>query len=249
GGVGKSVVAANLAVALALLGKTTVAIDLDLGGSNLHSFLGLPNKFPGIGDYVKSPDKLLTEFMVSTPYDNLFFIPGDGVSPFMANITFHQKRHLTKEIQNLPADFIIMDLGAGTSFNVLDIFAIGDRGLLVSTPEFPAMVSMLGFLKNLLLRRIERETKKNKKIHLLLDEILRRPLNNEPLSIRMLRDELSEADEEAGELIDEICENSRPGIIFNMGDGPDDLEVIPRFNKGLSKGLSLEADYLGFIFN
>ena len=43
GGVGKSIVTANLAVSLANSGYSTVAVDLDLGGSNLHSYLGLLN--------------------------------------------------------------------------------------------------------------------------------------------------------------------------------------------------------------
>ena len=49
GGVGKSFLTANLAIAMAQLGRQTIAVDMDLGGSNLHSFLGLPNRHPGIG--------------------------------------------------------------------------------------------------------------------------------------------------------------------------------------------------------
>ena len=54
GGVGKSLVCANLAIATAQKGHSTIVIDLDLGGGNLHSFLGLPNTHPGIGDYLKA---------------------------------------------------------------------------------------------------------------------------------------------------------------------------------------------------
>ena len=50
GGVGKSVITANLAVNLAERGYKVIAADLDLGGSNLHTCLGLDNNNPGIGD-------------------------------------------------------------------------------------------------------------------------------------------------------------------------------------------------------
>jgi cellulose biosynthesis protein BcsQ len=54
GGVGKSFLTANLGVVLAEMGHTTVVVDMDLGGSSLHFFLGLSNRFPGIGDFLKA---------------------------------------------------------------------------------------------------------------------------------------------------------------------------------------------------
>lgn len=91
GGVGKSFLCANLAVALAQMGHQTLAIDLDLGGSNLHSFLGLPNDNPGVGDFLKAREKPLCELSVQTKVDHLKFIAGDGLAPFMANITHGEK--------------------------------------------------------------------------------------------------------------------------------------------------------------
>lgn len=48
GGVGKTFVSANLAIALAEMGHRVIAVDLDLGGSNLHAFFGLSNRYPAI---------------------------------------------------------------------------------------------------------------------------------------------------------------------------------------------------------
>ncbi|NBQ39078.1 MAG: MinD/ParA family protein, partial [Alphaproteobacteria bacterium] len=55
GGVGKSLVAANLAIALAQAGKNVVLADLDLGGSNLHLILGLRGIPVGIGTWINDP--------------------------------------------------------------------------------------------------------------------------------------------------------------------------------------------------
>ena len=54
GGVGKSFITANLAIALAKLGKQVIVADLDFGGSNLHTCLGIHNTHPGIGDFLRA---------------------------------------------------------------------------------------------------------------------------------------------------------------------------------------------------
>jgi len=114
GGVGKSFLAANLAIALAELGHRTIAVDLDLGGCNLHSFLGLPNRFPGVGDFLKARSAQLEELLVPTQAPHLSFLPGDGKTPFMANIAYAQKVKLIYHIEKLRAEYIILDLGAGS---------------------------------------------------------------------------------------------------------------------------------------
>ena len=73
---GKTQIAANLAIALAQAGKSTVVVDLDLGGSNLHSHLGLPNRHAGLGDYLRVRTADLKDLLVETSVDGLRFIPG-----------------------------------------------------------------------------------------------------------------------------------------------------------------------------
>lgn len=249
GGVGKSVIAANTAIALAQMGFRTVAVDMDLGGSNLHSFLGLPNQYPGVGDFIRGGDAALPEFLVPTGETNLKFLPGDGLAPFTANISYHQKKQLLAAIENLPVDFVVMDLGAGTSFNVLDYFGISRRGFLVTTPEFPAIISMLGFLKNFLFRRFEQQNKKNEAVRNLLEALFNRPTGDRQMTVTAIRNAAAEVDEDAADIIDKTCAALRPGIIFNMGTHPDEMAVIKQFQRGLNTVLSLEADYLGFVFS
>ena len=81
-------------MALARRGHKTIVVDMDLGGSNLHSFLGLSNRYPGIGDFLKAKTADLEELLVPTGTANLQFLPGDGRTPFMANIPHGQKEKL-----------------------------------------------------------------------------------------------------------------------------------------------------------
>jgi flagellar biosynthesis protein FlhG len=248
GGVGKSVIAANIAIALAQLGYHTIAADLDLGGSNLYSYLGISNNHMGIGDFIKQEKQSLSDFLVQTGVPNLHFLPGDGTAPFMANITFHQKKRIISGLEELAADFIIMDLGAGSSYNVLDFFGLSRRGLLVTTPEYPSIIAMLGFLKNFLFREFEAAAKKNKPVRDVLNSLFYHRRDNHQLTITDIRREVVKVDTTAEAEMAKTCANFRPIVLFNMGEHWQELKLIKQFSRGLQKVLDIEADYLGFIF-
>lgn len=249
GGVGKSFLTANLAIALAQQGRQTLAVDMDLGGSNLHSFLGLANRHPGIGDYLQAKSGALESLLVPTGIDNLLFLPGDGKTPFMANIPFAQKVKLISHIKKLPAEYILLDLGAGSTFNTLDFFAVSKKGIIITTPEPPAIMNMLVFLKNFLLRSISRSLSQDHALRNFLRELYKRPMEGQMSSIRSLREEIAAENPEAAKIITEAYENCCPRIIFNLGEHPDELKVTGQISKSLETVLSLSVEYFGFIFN
>jgi len=246
GGVGKSFFTANLAIALAEMGHPTVAVDMDLGGSNLHFFLGLPNRFPGIGDFLKARSAELEEMLVSTEIPNLRFLPGDGRSPFMANIPHAQKIRLISRIVKLPAEYILLDLGAGTSFNTLDFFRLSHNGLVITTPEYPAITNMMTFLKHLLLRTIEENFTQNHYICEMLHSMYK---TDKQTDIGALQSRIAAIDCEAGKTVTKLCRKYRPRVVFNMGEHPDEIKISKQINSSLKSILSLEVDYFGFIFN
>ncbi len=248
GGVGKSFLTANLAIAMAQLGRQTIAVDMDLGGSNLHSFLGLPNRHPGIGDYLQAKNRTLKDLLVPTGIKNLSFLPGDGKTPFMANIPFAQKMKLIAHIRKLPADYILLDLGAGSTFNTLDFFSISKKGIVITTAEPPAIMNMLVFLKNFLLRSISRSLSKDNALRNFLRDLHKRPMEDQMSSIKSLRDEIAAEDPKAARIITEMCKSYCPRIIFNMGEHPDELKITGQITKSCATILSLAVEYFGFIF-
>ncbi|MBW2663151.1 MAG: P-loop NTPase [Deltaproteobacteria bacterium] len=246
GGVGKTFFTANLAIALAEMGHSTIVVDLDLGGANLHLFLGLSNRFPGIGNFLKVRSAELEEMLVPTEIPNLKFLPGDGTSPFMANIPHAQKIRLISHIIKLPAEYILLDLGAGTSFNTLDFFRLSRHGFVITTPEQPAIMNMMTFLKHLLLRIIEGNFTKKRYVREMLHSLYK---TDEQTNIKALQSRIAAIDHEAGKTITELCRNYRPRMIFNMGEHPDEIKISKQISSSLKSILSLEVDYFGFIFN
>ncbi len=248
GGVGKTFLTANLAIALAEMGHSTIALDLDLGGSNLHSFLGLPNRFPGIGDFLKARSAELEELLVDTATPNLRFIPGDGLSPFMANIPYAQKMRLISRIRSLSAAYILLDLGAGTSFNTIDFFRISRHGLLITKPEYPAIMNTLGFLKHFVLRLMERTFAGNQRIRDVLRTFYNQPMAEQRNMVGDLVSRIAAMDSQAGKGLHELFESFRPRIIFNLGEHPDEIEIADKMDRSLENSLPLAVDYFGFVF-
>jgi flagellar biosynthesis protein FlhG len=248
GGVGKSFVTANLAVALARRGFRTIAVDLDLGNSNLHTLLGLENRNPGIGDYLKGslqgpPENLIVETCVA----GLGFVAGDGRTPFMANITYLHKRKVIRFLHSLNAQYVLLDLSAGTGFNTLDFFQTGSSGIVVTTPEHPAIMSALVFVKNLVLRAIDDSLKKIPSLKERLSEMQKQGMNDPVFTVKAFREEMARIEPEAAEKIDDICRRIRPRFVYNMIETLNDTEVFANIDQTISDVLSIECDHFGVI--
>ena len=248
GGIGKSMIAANLSIALAQFGHSTIVIDLDLGGSNLHLMLGLQNENQGIGDYINNPKMQFENLCVQTEWPHLKFIPGDGTTPFLANISYSSKQNIIKEIKNLSAEYIILDLGAGTSFNTLDFFHIVNRGILVTTSDRISVINMLSFLKNFLLRTIDRGLPKNSNVRLQIQEMYSQSSNKEKITIESVLNKLQTSNIENANQIRQICNNIRPRVVYNMIHGLQDLRLVNIINNSAKKMLSIKPDHLGPVF-
>src|SRR5688500_9404468 len=248
GGVGKSFITANLAVALARRGHRTIAVDLDLGNSNLHSLLGLENRYPGIGEYLRGTVKCSpAELVVKTAVPNLGFIPGDGRMPFMANITYPQKLSLIKLLKALKARYILLDLSAGTAFNTLDLFQMGKSGIVVTTPEHPALMSTLVFVKNLVLRAIDQSLRKDISLKQRLNEMYRQSVKDPVFTVERFRRQLAEEDPDAAEMVEGICRRIRPRFVYNMVESLRDTEVFANIDRTFAEVLSIECDHLGLV--
>jgi len=247
GGVGKSFLAANLSIALAGLGKKVIAADLDFGGSNLHTCFGMHNTHPGIGDYLRAHYGNLEDLLVKTNTDNLQFLAGDARSPFMANMHHAQKLRLVQHLRKLDCEYLILDLGSGSTFNTLDFFGMTRLGLLVATPEHTSIMNMLTFLKLLAFRVIERTVPKNKSVENKLRELYKLSVREGLLTVSNLLNEISVIDKEYAEKAKQNWFLYRPRIVFNKCQSPGDLELIKDLQNTLEENLMLHVDFFGCL--
>lgn len=247
GGVGKSVLSVNLALSLAVSDKKTIIIDLDMGGANIHTVLGMKNTNPGIASFLQDKNRSFKSLILDTPFKNLQFIPGDTLSYGMADITEKQKKDIIYEIQDLDADYIIMDLGAGSSFNTIDFFLISNSGLIITTPQAGAVMNAYTFLKNLTIRFLQKAFASNKKMEAYLKKNIKRMLPGTNLTLAHLLHEIGMEEPETKEKALAYLEVLQPKVILNMMEEEDDFQMAENLSGLVKKDLLIDMECLGAI--
>lgn len=217
GGVGKSVVSTLLAFWLARMGKRTVLIDVDLGGANLHTLLGIKNPPRTLNDFITRNFDSLEEICVDTEAKNLRLISGSSEVLSLANPHFSQKVKLINHFSRLDADYVVIDLGAGTSFNVLDFFLVAHEKIMVLVPEPTSIQNAYIFVRNAVYRRLSRLSTKDPSLQTLV-KIAMDPKNE--LKVRTIKELLQFIEESGGKEVAAPLEKEvraiQPAIITNM---------------------------------
>lgn len=148
GGVGKSSVAVNLAIAISRLGKRVIVIDADFGLANIEVMLGIRPKY-NLADLMFR-GKSLTDIITEGP-ENIGFISGGSGIQELTNLTRDQIVYLIQKLVELDerADVIIIDTGAGIADSVLEFVAASAEVLLIATPEPTSITDAYALLKTL----------------------------------------------------------------------------------------------------
>ena len=154
GGSGKSFITGNLGLSLAARGGKTLLIDVDLGAANLHTMLGLPYPEKSLSDFTSKNVETLDEIVIETSIPNLFLISGAKNKLDTANLSYQQKMKIIRAIPKLSYEYILLDLGGGTSFNTIDFFMISDWGIFVTTPEPTAIENVYRLIRSIFFRKI-----------------------------------------------------------------------------------------------
>src|SRR5690349_18189345 len=155
GGVDKSTIAVNLALALGRLGHRVTLVDADLGAANLHTMLGVVNPTGGLADFLDHRVDTLDALKTPVAIPTLTLVSGTS-RPGSANLMKADKLRLIDAIARIDADCVVVDVGAGSSFNVVDLVAAADHKLLVLTPQLPSLHNGYALLKACVHRVVHR---------------------------------------------------------------------------------------------
>lgn len=245
GGIGKSLLAANMATDMALRGVDTILVDCDLGGANVHTFLGMERPERNLSDFIVRRAETLADVVVDTPVQHLSLISGAFNALQSANILHQQKRRLLRSIEQLDAECVILDLGAGTSFNVLDFFLLADHGVLVLTPEPTAVENVYRFLKAAFLRRLQKISRQLR-VEKLIQESTHNAGSRSMRPIELI-EHVAAAAPEVGDVLLEELEQFQPHLVVNQVRELADETLGESVRRAARTVFGIHVRYLGAV--
>jgi flagellar biosynthesis protein FlhG len=209
GGVGKSMVACNLALVLSKRGKTVTLVDLDTGGANLHILFGLFHPTTTLTDFLEHRTKTIQATTQKIPgFSNLSLIAGTGETLLTANLQFSKKKRLIAHLKKLEGDFVIIDVGAGTNYHVLDFFLCADQYITVATPDPTSVLDLYRFIKLAALRKVLSS-------YLARDPITRNLADNNFQSLDEILEAVGETNESGKHVAEHALQDFNPSLILN----------------------------------
>lgn len=158
GGVGKTNVVANWAVALGRSGKRVLVLDADLGLGNLDVLLGLVPRHTI--EHALSGVCTLKEICLEGPA-GIQVLPASSGVPHLTSLTESQQLVIQEQLEELAAgmDVLLIDTGAGISPNVTFFASSAHEIVIVITPEPTSLTDAYALIKVLTRRYRERRFK------------------------------------------------------------------------------------------
>ena len=246
GGVGKTFLTSNIAVALANEGRRVVAVDGDLEGANLHTALGVRRPVHSLAEYVSRREEDVQKLIEDTPYPNLRLISGVGGDLGDAQPSHSRRLAFIRALRRLDADVVLLDLGAGTHAAVLDYFMVCDDGLVVLAPEPTSIENAYSFMRAAFYRRLQLAMvtpEVRRLVSVAMDQRNERGIKT---PFDLLR-EVERNDAQAGARLMATMRAFRPRIVVNDVRTAEDIKLGFSVRSICRKYYAIEADYVGYV--
>ena len=146
GGVGKTSLICNLAVALANRGRRVLILDGDLGMANVDIFFGTKSE-GSLLDLI-SGEKNLQE-CIRPLEKNIDLLPGGSGMVELQRLNAFQRRHIVSSLDSIEGqyDFMLIDTAPGISDNVLQLHSAAQKTLIIINPDPAALTDAYSLIK------------------------------------------------------------------------------------------------------
>lgn len=246
GGVGQSMLCANLGVYLAQTGRRVLLVDARRWGKNLHSFLGIPAPTLTLDMEREGVETRLEELIVPTPFAELKLLA--GVRETGASAQSMECPYLVSALRRAPYDLILLDLPSHPSFLLFDHVLWADAAVLVAVPEPTAIERTWEVLRGLYFRLF-----KTLEQRLGIDELVEKAwLNAKDLGLKSPKD-LSAAihffKPEAGDRLRAELKRFRLNLIINDVRTNAEAELGGGLVSAYQRYFGLQMVNLGIVEN
>jgi flagellar biosynthesis protein FlhG len=242
GGAGRSLLLANLGIALARAGRKVLLIDLAPEGPGLHACLGFARvPYPPAAVAAGSPS--LAGLAVDTPIHNLRLLGHGRIRQADRSLPDDLPARLTATTE---ADTILIDCGSGRSEAVLDAFQLGDLGIVATSPEPPALESACAFGEAHLRRCLERALPAD--VRRALDDLIASEgIVPARLSFRTLMQRLGALDPAARDKVAETVSRVRLELIVTQVRDETDEEAAAALASAFLKAFGVSLPIAGLV--
>jgi flagellar biosynthesis protein FlhG len=246
GGVGKTFVAANLAATLARGGYRVVAVDVDLEGANLHTALGVRRPQRSLADYVAEREEDLPKLLEDTGIENLQLVAATRPNLGNAQLGHARRVDFVRSLRQLDADFVLLDLGAGTDRAVMDYFMVCDDGIVVLTPETTSVENAYGFMRAAFYRRLRLAMLSEEVRRLVGQAMDERNERGIRTPFDLLR-EVEQLDPGEGARFARAMRSFRPRVVVNGARSAEDIRLGFSVCSVCRRFFAIDAEYLGYV--
>jgi flagellar biosynthesis protein FlhG len=245
GGVGKSLVATNLAVYLAQLGKSVVLVDADTAGSNLHAHFGLRASAHD-ASLDDEPTGSLRDSLVSTSIPGLDLLPAphDTAEPPTVIRAGRKARWLSR-LRALPAEYLVIDAGPGHGPLTIDLMLAADIAIAVCVPEPPAIEATYRYLRAAFRRQIRRALDRDRYRMSILERAVKM-LGVLPAPIDLVR-QLAKMDKALADMAWAEAQRMHTQLVVNQTRVRTDLELGSWMSGLAQRHYGTSLDELGHI--
>ncbi len=257
GGVGKSLLSANLAAKFVRTGMKVVCFDLDFGGPNLHTYFGVDSRGVSLTDVVVNGSKSFEDILLQTPLPGCFLVPGarseawgrDGaVDPAAMGQIYDA---IMGARARFGADVVILDLGAGTQFHTIDMYLMAHLGIVTALPEPTSIENAYMFLKTALWRLMDHVGSRSKKLR--APQVIKAALtasDSQGFQSRGYADRIRGFGSQDPEFIRYLfaaLAGRRSGIVINQARNQQDVNVGGSMELIASRYFGFQSQFLGYL--
>lgn len=255
GGVGKSVISANLATVVAGLGLRVLVVDLDLGCSNIHTHFGTASPRATLADYILHNKMSYRDILLPAPINGVAFIAGgkdDDWSDYLDHRVVKMKlwETILNAKQEFEVDLVILDLGAGVHRHTMDFFSLAHLGVVAIVPEPSSIENAYMFLKLSLWKLLDNLGSRlgaKSEIGEILEHLGRHDISSLHSSyneqLEMFRTKYPKLVEAIGDTV----QSHKIGLVVNQTRVISDVEIGPSMEHICRRYFNLPAHCLGFL--
>lgn len=220
-------------------------VDVDLGAANLHTLAGIPYPEKCLSDFINKKVDTLEETIIETSTDNLYLISGAKNNLDASNLAYAQKMKVLRAITKLPYEYILLDVGAGTSFNTIDFYMISNYGVFVSTPEPTSIENVYRLIRSVYFRKIRQMLDQQVFKSIIEQTLLCKESTTDYLSA--IISSIKDRDQEKGKILELMIRNIQYRLVLNQHRRRDNPNLGFLMCKMVQKHLGIKMEFAGNI--